>query len=289
MAFSIRGFSDGGDKRIATLAAGLFRTGTPRDFCRIAALGYMLALWRVVWTNHNTLLGKVHELERALEWPGSQGELAACLLRAGLIVEENGEYVDVLAFAEAPEYIRKRWKRKAPVSYTAASVRAEQAKAVPVEVVEPPAMLPTPIVNLFGDTDVPAGTVEVRPNASRGCVSDITKFTPGHKDLVAFWCDEWAKRYGSKYPFRPADAKHIKSILDACSGFEHAQGTLLSYLDDNDKFLKGHALGRLISNLSRYAAAKKRAGEFAGPERTRTAIDAAKVSSDIIRDDDIPF
>lgn len=274
MALPTGDISVGGDQRIVVLADGLSQAGIPAELCRTVACGYIHGLWRLVWTSYNELVGDAAELEAKLGWRGPSRGLVNLLKKAGLVIEDHGYLIDVLAFREAPAYLRKRWRRYSPITYDTAAKRAErpEPKVVPLTAVVPlvEASKPDePVVNLFGEA-VPEVVKHGNSRSTR-----TAAHAPGHQELIAFWSEQWTAKYGCKYPFRPVDAKHIKTILTTCAGFEHCQSTLVSFLGDDDKFIKGHSLNRLICNLARYASGQsgRGAGEFAEPERELKAID----------------
>lgn len=85
-----------------------------------------------------------------------------------------------------------------------------------------------------------------------------TPDSPHHRS-VAFWCDEWQKVHGSKYPFAKKDGVHVRDILRHLEGSEERfRAVARAYLADDDKFVadKNHPLGLLVSGLVKYSAAR---------------------------------
>jgi hypothetical protein len=73
---------------------------------------------------------------------------------------------------------------------------------------------------------------------------------------VAYWCDEWAKVHGMKYPFvGKKDGAHVRDILRHLEGSEEKfRAAVDRYLSDDDPFVseKNHPLNMLLHGLVKY-------------------------------------
>lgn len=247
-------------ERLASLAQELESGGIQVNLCPVLAEGIVATIHRWCWRHYTDLLGTAEEVDAICPLPLPPCTLAHMLQRAEFAGLVKGRYFAPHAVTEVSENVRRRWQRKDKEGFRLARARAEAPDALTAEpdspptVAEPETLAIEPNV-VAGQTDLFGNPLEPEKKKRRKPAHDKT--TPGHKEVVAYWCEQWSAREGrgAAYPFRAQDAKFIKDLLTSSPSVDTAKRILDAYLGCREPFFAGKALKKLISDLPRFIAA----------------------------------
>lgn len=280
------------DARLRLLAEACIRFGLPDSLADILAEGYVARLRRRVYQSLNDEIGSGDDVEALCGWGGPPRVLAKALQRGQYVREINGVYVMTDAVNEAPEYLKKRWKRCDKAGYVAAVKRSARPNVVhqysPYDGGDGPELLiqpeedhmqrgqgegsteACPQETLFGYEPEQQGEVHVASDT--GGHKQI-----GHRQIVQYWHQRYIERENpSGYPWRKSDFKYIQWILQAIGDIHRVKRILDAYLANRSAFYRGHELRKLYNNLAEFARPGNRAHAHA-----HAGTDAAGRSSDL--------
>jgi hypothetical protein len=201
--------------------------------CLPLAQGYAQMLRRWCWQECTDLIPTPDDVEKICNWPGPVRTLYRILCDTGVIDQWNGCILMPTAVTEMPAYVRARWTRRNRKSLSEAQSRRESPEGLTVE--------------------TPAPLEEAIPNGNGHKPTD-----PRVKVFVTHWAESWAKRYGAKYPWQPREFAEIKRALTAVPDVNQLKASADAYLQSTDRWLMGHGLSKLFSNLSRFVVASAR-------------------------------
>ncbi len=236
------------EKKLAQLAASLERYGIDSKFSGTMAAGILFKLMNWCWANLTDIVGDSQTMDSIIEAPLPAGVVSRLLYKYGIVAVDKGRYYLPSAYVDRPTRIDRKWRRQSPRSYANAKERAEnpprarlfnfEEEEYKVEIKTEPAHEPEP-----------APPVKKK----KGSKHDGT---PGHPELVAYWCKQWAEKVGrgNKYPFCALDGKSIKSLIERTESIEQAKLVIDAYLECRDKFYAGKELKRLVGSLPRFIA-----------------------------------
>jgi hypothetical protein len=252
------------DARLRQIAEACARSGLPEAFCDILAEGYVFRLRRRAWAQLDDRVGTGDDVEALCGWKGPPRALAKALERAGYVQDQKGVLIAVDAIAEAPEYIKARWRRRDKASYDAAAERA--AQQVP-NVVHP--RWPQP----EEDTED-----AMPPDTLFGPVPDVPGDNANGQSIHAKFSRRWAERYraveGRSYTWgRKSDERFIKWITDTLESWTECERVIDAYLADRRPFFARHELRKLYANLADFRQrAKPRAGASSGSQADTATV-----------------
>jgi hypothetical protein len=262
------------DGRLKRIAEALIRSGLPDALSAVLAEGFVALLRRRVWTALDDVVGGADDVEALLGWQGPPRDLAYALQREGYVRDINGVLVAVDAVTEAPEYIKARWRRGNLAGYEAARGRAtdpniiHQREEAPTGTDREDTTHPG---TLFGvAADQPGESADVRkPKKST---------TPGFDEFKRYWHARYTEETGNRYPWQPADFKHVERIVKAVRDARAAANVADAYFRCREPFYAGHSLGKLVSALPRFVeAAGTDSDRGHSPLASQARTDAARL------------
>ena len=239
------------DARLRQIAEACIRSGLPDGLADILAEGYVARLRRRVYQAMNDEIGSGDDVEALCGWQGPPRVLAKALERALYVRDINGVYVMTDAVNEAPEYLKKRWKRCDRAGYVAAVKRSARPNVVHQrgdagdgqEFVVPPEEDDMQRQDtLFGFEPEKQGEMHVASEQS------------GHKQIVEYWHQRYIeKETPSGYPWRKSDFKYVEWIIGAIGDIHRVKRILDAYLANRSAFYRGHELRKLYNNLAEFS------------------------------------
>lgn len=243
------------EHRVVQFANGLCRYSMSDKVALNYAYGCIFQIMRHGWINCDDIIGDGGEVDKILDSPLPPNVISRLMHHARLLGKTKGCYYCSYIFSDCPSNIKTDWRRKSRETYDAAKKRANvyaKHNAVKTEAEQEKVF-----TDLFGepiDADIDPVTGKPYPIGESGGSS--YKGIPGHKDLVAYFCEEWGSLHKQKYPFAGGrDGKIIKSILQGTRDLPHAKQVIDAYLNCKDRFYLGHPLKKLLSDLPRFIAA----------------------------------
>lgn len=253
--------------KLAQLAKALERYGTPPNISESVAAGVTFSLVQWCWANVTDIVGDSIAVETITGTGDAYppGVLARLMVKYKILVLAKNRYVMPMAYTDRPTRIDRAWRRRGR-SYRAAKQRAVEARSAPLFITDEGSMLEA--LDTAEDAEEMDELGRRNPKKKRKRKESHGAGTPGHAELVKYWCDQWAEResYGVKYPFCPTDAAHIKRLIERTDCIEQAKAVIDAYLSCRDKFFTGKDLKRLIYALPRFVSAA--AGGMGGKQET---------------------
>ena len=202
---------------------------SPACVAPVCAVGAMQLLLEHCWEHYTDVVGDGDDIERMCKWPGIPGMFTRAMVKAGLVrLLGKGQYYCPVAVAEAPEHMKKRWRRVSRDTFNTASQRAKK----------PP------------DLDEPSH----EPDTLWGDPLPEKPKDKNYHGFVRHWFERWQAVYGGRYPFFGKDGAHVKALLKHCGTLAKACDAADRYLATTDKWYTGHPLQRLIGDLPKFVA-----------------------------------
>lgn len=190
------------------------------------AYGIMALIHQWCWENMTDVVGNGPYLEELTDWPGHAGALGDLLTRASLAIKLESLYAFPNALLYIPDTFKRRWTQRSRETWDAAM---ERTATVGKNTYRSAHYIPR-------ESPTPAGPSPFR-------------------QLTDYWCSQWQKKYGQKYPFQSRDGKHCSDLLKQVENdYDKATKIIDGYLKDETPFIRrrGHQLGVLIANLPAY-------------------------------------
>lgn len=67
-------------------------------------------------------------------------------------------------------------------------------------------------------------------------------------ETIVYFCEQWHRKYGDKYPFRKVDAIKIAELLKTCDGrTERARAIIDRFFAKSEAFYIGHPVSLMMS------------------------------------------
>lgn len=243
--------ASGQDKHLAQLTAALLAHGVSEKIASQIAAGTVLTLRQWCWANLTDVVGAAEDVDELAQSVLPPLVLADALHQLGFLGLEHGRYFLPSAWTDRPVYIERRWQRKNPDSFAEARRRSKLVEKILLPAPEMEVHFPK---DLFGDAIPEAMAPQTTPESTQRRHDG----TPGHRELVAYWCERWTATDGAggKYPFkRGRDGQHIKDLIKATDDIDAAKRIIDAYLANRERFFTGHKLGKLIGDLPRFLVA----------------------------------
>lgn len=253
------------DARLRLIAEACVRSGLPEPLADILAEGYVARLRRRVYQALNDEIGSGDDVEELCGWTGPPRVLAVALARANYLRDIHGVYVMTDAVNEAPEYLKKRWKRCDRAGYVAAVKRSARPNVVHQQRANAVWDEQGWIANLEEDDMQQEQETLFGVEPEKQGEVHVASTQSGHKQIVEYW----HKRYIEKdnpagYPWRKSDFKYIEWILIALGDIHAVKRTLDAYLANRSAFYRGHELRKLYHNLAEFTRAGGTGADAAG-------------------------
>ena len=210
--------------------------------------GIIYRLMQHCWQCNTDVIGSEDELQKII--PGMPKEAIRTLLQEQVIHVTHGEYIMPMAWKEAPEHVRSRW-RDTLTDEDRAKMR-ERAKHASQLIHEEPEPEPEPEppvdpVEAAGpETSLWGEEIEAKPKTK-------PNRQPHTQRIIDYWFERYEEKYERKPPFTARDAHHLKSALTAFGGDPvRLEDALGRYLASDEPFFRGHPLSLFINQLARW-------------------------------------
>lgn len=241
------------DARLRHIAEACIRSGLPDGLADILAEGYVARLRRRIYQAMQDEIGSGDDVEALCGWGGPPRVLTKALERAKYVREINGVYVMTDAVNEAPEYLKKRWKRCDRAGYVAAVKRSAPPNVVHPrgdagegqEFVVPPE-----------EDDMQQQLLLFSFEPEKPGEMHVTSEECGHRQIVQYWSQRYIEKENpSGYPWRKSDFKYVEWIIGAIRDIHRVKCILDAYLAKRTAFYRGHELRKLYKNLAEFSGA----------------------------------
>lgn len=255
------------DTRLQSIAQACVRSGFPPNLCDTLAEGYVFRLRRRCWSNLTDSVGTGDDVERMVGWQGPPRVLSHALENAGYLRDVKGVYLAVDCVAEAPEYIKARWRRHNKAAYDDAAARATAPNVLHPRPVERDQMQ-----SEWEEDAMPQDTLF-------GMIPDVPEekgraLTP-HAKFSKYFDDAYRKVYPRGYLWgRKADERRIKQLLEILDSLTECYAVIDAFFADRCAFNDGHPLWKLCSGIDKYRAAKPRGAVVRNPGKSQADTSA---------------
>jgi hypothetical protein len=228
--------------------------------------GIIYRLMQHCWQQNSDVLGTERDVLAML--PGVPEQVLTTMLRHGIVQITHGEYIMPMAWREAPEHVRSRWReeltdedraRMRDRAKLASSLIREQADPEPETPPEPepepePAM--DPLTDSGSETSL--WGEELPEKKSKKKKKKPSK-QPHQQRIIDHWFTKYEEHYEQKPPFTQRDAHHLKTALTAFGGDPaKLEDAIERYLQCKEPFFRGHPLSLFIGQLARWSDAGER-------------------------------
>lgn len=233
--------------------------------------GIAYRLMRYCWRQNSDVLGTEEDLQRIM--PGLPQEIIAEMLRCGMLQVTHGEYIMPMAWKEAPEHVRSRWrdtltdedrsKMRERAKLASSLIRENPDPSEPEPPTEPE---PEPEPEISDESEPP-------PSLWGEDLEVAKKKKPVRQPHIRRIIDHWFKQYEEVYGKQPAftqrDAQHLKTALKAFgSDPARLEDALRRYLACSEQFFRGHPLSLFINQLNRWTTDQAGRGAGTGSRHT---------------------
>jgi hypothetical protein len=230
---------------------------------RPQVVGLLETMWHACYETGDPSFRNLEEVEAAAEWWGEPGRFAAAIVKSGLVDElDDATYAVHDFWDHAPRAVALRRKRELSrknhdlQQNCAHTVRPRahggaHCATAAHNVATPDTRHPNNSPNgEFRDRAGPPGS-----NVS----GSAEPHSSSHRSFIDFFCQKWAEKYGTKYPFAGGkDGDHARFIVKHFGGdLERACRAVDCYLKDPDQFYAKdrHSLGVLRAQLRKFVTA----------------------------------
>ncbi len=187
------------------------------------ALAYVIRLWS--WTHRYAISGVIKQailpqLERSISWNGAVGELISAFIKVGLIEQENGDYLVHDWWHHQGQLVEKSNKDADRMrKYRKKMSRERFANGNRTKTVRD-------ATTLHNTTD----TTQHDTTQQKGKQKSVVPPDPRHQETVSILTQTFARIRGTKYLFKPRDAKAITGMLSV-AGPEEINNRLVRALN----------------------------------------------------------
>jgi hypothetical protein len=253
----------GRDERLRKVAAAVALAGVEPELIYVVAEGVIARLRRRVFERLDDRMGDTADLIALSGWTKPPDGLIAALEAGEYIDEEAGAWFMIDAVNEAPEYVRKRWRRYSRPSYDAAMKRADNHNV---------------LFPVWEQDDQPETAMPyVKPPAKPRRTSGEKHGSADYNAFRTHWEALYRERVnpaGYVWNFG-ADGRIIHELLNAV-GLDGLKGAAKRFVESRDPWYAGHELWKLRRHINRFTggqpAQRTRGAEYASTVPTESLI-----------------